>query len=27
LAFIKKENHQPTRPPKSLMELMNPYFN
>ena len=26
LAFLKKENHQPTRPPKGLIELLSPYF-
>jgi acyl-CoA thioester hydrolase len=27
LAFLRKENHQPTRPPKDLLELLRPYFN
>lgn len=27
LAFLRKENHQPTRPPKDLLELLTPYFN
>lgn len=27
LAFLKKENHQPTRPPQNLMKLIAPYFN
>jgi acyl-CoA thioester hydrolase len=26
LAFLKKDNHQPTRPPKKLMEVLAPFF-
>ncbi|MCS5491826.1 acyl-CoA thioesterase [Algoriphagus limi] len=26
LAFLKKENHQPTRPPQNLLALMKPFF-
>jgi acyl-CoA thioester hydrolase len=26
LAFIKKDNHQPTRPPQNLLALMKPFF-
>lgn len=26
LAFLKKDNHQPTRPPKNLLDLLKPFF-
>ncbi|WP_297338109.1 thioesterase family protein [Algoriphagus sp.] len=26
LTFLKKESHQPTRPPKNLLDLLKPYF-
>lgn len=26
LAFLRKENHQPTRPPRDLLQLLHPYF-
>ena len=26
LAFLKKDSHQPTRPPKNLLDLLKPYF-
>jgi acyl-CoA thioester hydrolase len=26
LAFLKKETHQPTRPPRNLLDLLKPYF-
>ncbi len=26
LAFLKKESHQPTRPPQNLVALLKPYF-
>lgn len=26
LAFLKKESHQPTRPPQNLLALLKPYF-
>ncbi len=26
LTFLKKDSHQPTRPPKNLLDLLNPFF-
>lgn len=26
LAFLKKESHQPTRPPRNLLDLLNSFF-
>ncbi|MEN2282388.1 thioesterase family protein [Algoriphagus sp. SE2] len=26
LAFLKKDSHQPTRPPQNLLDLLKPYF-
>jgi acyl-CoA thioester hydrolase len=26
LAFLKKDSHQPTRPPKNLLDLLKPFF-
>ena len=26
LTFLKKDTHQPTRPPKNLLDLLKPYF-
>jgi acyl-CoA thioester hydrolase len=26
LAFLKKDSHQPTRPPQNLLALLKPYF-
>lgn len=27
LTFLKKESHQPIRPPKNLLDLLKPYFD